>query len=113
MSMSRYRSKMDYSDAQSEGYSVRTIELSSAFVPSLAPPYPNVEEEQKKDIAILMSSLAIRDRYIDDLRQTRDSLSRQLGMREIIIECQERRIRSYREFLNEKASDKESARNSD
>ena len=100
MSMSRYRSKMNYSDAQSEGYSVRTIELSSAFVPSLAPPYPNIEDELRKDVAILQSSLAVRDEYIDRLRNRRDALMRELHMNELIIECQEARIRDYQQFFS-------------
>ncbi len=97
MTMSRYRSNTNYSEAQGKCYSVRTgaIELSSPFEPSLAPPYPNVEDEQKKDIAILMSSLAIRESYIDDLRKTRDSLQAELDLKEAYINSLKDSLRSY------------------
>jgi len=97
MSMSRYRSKPDYGAAPGRSYSVRagTIDLSSAFVPSLAPPYPSIEDEQKKDIAILMSSLAIRESYIDDLRKTRDSLQAELDLKEAYINSLEDSLKSY------------------
>ena len=97
MSMSRYRSNDNYSGAHGKRYSVRasSIDLSSAFVPSLAPPYPSIENEQKKDIAILMSSLAIRESYIDDLRKTRDSLQAELDLKEAYINSLKDSLRSY------------------
>jgi len=95
MSMSRYRSNDNYGETHGKSYSVRTIDLSSAFVPSLAPPYPSIEDEQKKDIAILMSSLAIRESYIDDLRKTRDSLQAELDLKEAYIGSLKDSLKSY------------------
>jgi chromosome segregation ATPase len=91
---------MDCDDAPSRGYSVRTIELSGAFVPSLAPPYPNIEDEQKKDIAILRSSLEIRDVYIDTLRAKRRSLIDRLDRKERDVEWLERRLESQKRDLD-------------
>ena len=98
--MSRYRSEMNYSEPQGQGYGVRTIELSGAFVPSLAPPYPNIEDEQKKDIAILVSSLEIRDVYIDTLRAKRRSLIDRLDRKERDVEWLERRLESHKRDLD-------------
>jgi len=97
MTMGRYRSETGNCAAPGRGYSVRAsaIELSAGFEPSLAPPYPSVEDEQKKDIAILMSSLAIRESYIDDLRKTRDSLQAELDLKEAYINSLKDSLRSY------------------
>jgi len=93
----RYRSETGSGAAQGRSYSVRTsaIEISGAFEPALAPPHPNVQEEQKKDIAILMSSLAIRESYIDDLRTTRDSLQAELDLKEAYINSLKDSLSSY------------------
>jgi hypothetical protein len=99
MSMSRYRSEMNYSEPQGQGYGVRTIELSGAFVPSLAPPYPSIEDELRKDVAILRSSLEIRDAYIDSLRARRRSLIDQLDRKERDAEWLERRLESQKSDL--------------
>jgi len=98
--MSRYRSEMDYGEPQGQGYSVRTIELSGAFVPSLAPPYPNIEDELRKDVAILRSSLEIRDVYIDTLRAKRRSLIDRLDRKERDVEWLERRLESQKRDLD-------------
>jgi hypothetical protein len=97
MSAESYRSNDSCGEAQGKRYSVRTgaIELSAGFDSSLAPPYPRVEDEQKKDIAILMSSLAIRESYIDDLRKTRDSLQAELDLKEAYINSLKDSLRSY------------------
>ena len=73
--------------------------FSGGFEPGLAGPYPSIEEELKKDVSILRSSLAIRDDYIDRLRETRDYLSRKLDVSLLIIEAQKRRISDYRNIL--------------
>jgi len=91
---------------ESDGYgssasdqSVKTYRFASVFVPSLAPPYPSIEDELRKDVAVLARSIDIRDRYIDDLREARDSLARKLDMRDLRIECLERDIGRYQEFF--------------
>jgi len=100
MSAESYRSKPDYGAAPGRSYSVRTIELSGGFDPSLAPPYPNLEDEQRKSIAMLASCVGARDVYIDGLRKRRDALLRELRMNELTIECQEARIRDYQQLFS-------------
>jgi len=97
MSAESYRSKPDYGAAPSRSYGVRTSasELSGAFVPSLAPPYPNLEDELRKDVAILRSSLDIRDNYIEELRKTRDSLQTELDLKEAYIGSLKDSLKGY------------------
>jgi len=96
--MNGYRSNMDFSEAPADGCSVRPIELSSAFVPSLAPPYPNIEDELRKDVAILRSSLEVRDRYIRELREERDSLQAELNDKEAYISSLKDSLEDYKGF---------------
>lgn len=96
--MNGYRSNMDLREAPAEGCSVRTIELSSAFVPSLAPPYPNIEDELRKDVAILRSSLEVRDRYIREIREGRDSLQAELNDKEAYISSLKDSLEDYKGF---------------
>jgi len=95
MSMSRYRSETDNGATPGRSYSVRTSELSGAFDPSLAPPYPNLEDELRKDVAILRSSLDIRDNYIEELRKTRDSLQTELDLKEAYIGSLKDSLKGY------------------
>jgi len=95
MSAESYRSKPDYGAAQGRSYSVRTSELSSAFDPSLAPPYPNLEDELRKSVAMLTSSIEARDIYIDSLRKTRDSLQTELDLKEAYISSLKDSLKSY------------------
>jgi CRISPR/Cas system-associated exonuclease Cas4 (RecB family) len=101
MTMPRYRSNTEYGEAQSKGYSVRTSEPSGAFVPSLAPPYPNLEDELRKSVVMLASCIEARDIYLDSLRKKRDALLRELRMNELVMECQEARIRDYQQLFSE------------
>ena len=113
MNMSRYRSKTDYGAAQGRSYSVRTSELSSAFVPSLAPPYPNVEDGLRKDVAILQNSLCVRENYIQDLRKTRDSLQAELDLKEVYIDALIDSIKSYQAFFSKSRIQKMLGKDSD
>jgi len=96
----------DYSGVQNLG-------ITRVFIPSLAPEYPSITDELKKDVAILAKSLDIRDRYIDDLRETRDFLRSKLENRDLQIEDFKSRIKRYQEFFyrtkeQEKNSDQKS-----
>lgn len=79
-----------------------TSGVTSGFVLSLAPLYPSIAEELKKDVAMLASSLKIRDDYIDNLRKARDSLASKLDFKLMQMESLERQIRSYQKFLQER-----------
>jgi hypothetical protein len=74
--------------------------FAAGFSLSLAGPYPSLEDELRKDVSILRSSLAVRDEYIDRLRKTRDSLAREIRVSQIVIDCQEQRIKSYQELFD-------------
>ena len=69
------------------------------FMPSLAQAYPSITDELKKDVAILSRSLSIREKYIDDLREAKDSLARKLDISEMHIETLEKGIKRYQEFF--------------
>jgi len=84
-----------------DGRSVKTYRFASVFVPSLAPPYPSIEDELRKDVAVLAKSLDIRDRYIDDLRETKDLLASELRIRDIRIEDLGSRIKRYQQLFRE------------
>jgi hypothetical protein len=73
--------------------------FAAGFSLSLAGPYPSLEEELRKDVSILRSSLAVRDEYIDRLRKARESLVREIRVKEIVIDCQEQRIKGYQQLL--------------
>lgn len=73
--------------------------LSSGFSLSSAPSYPAIEDELKKDVAILASSLEIRDNYIDELRKTRDSLITELDMKDTRIESLKKSLDIYKELI--------------
>jgi len=103
---------------ESDGYSasaggrsgIGKCRFAGVFVQSLAPPYPSIADELKKDVAILTSSLKLRERYIDDIRKARDRLERKLNISDMRIEALERDIKRYREFF-ERTREKE--KNSD
>ena len=94
-----FRTAADCESPRSRRGSYGPAGFSGGFEPGLAGPYPSIEEELKKDVSILRSSLAIRDDYIDRLRETRDYLSRKLDVSLLIIEAQKRRISDYRNIL--------------
>ena len=94
-----FRTAADCESPRSRRGSYGLAGFSGGFEPGLAGPYPSIEEELKKDVSILRSSLAIRDDYIDRLRETRDYLSRKLDVSLLIIEAQKRRISDYRNIL--------------
>ena len=94
-----FRTAADCESPRSRRGSYGPAGFSGGFEPGLAGPYPSIEEELKKDVSILRSSLAIRDDYIDRLRETRDYLSRKLDVSLLIIESQKRRISDYRNIL--------------
>ena len=76
--------------------------FSRGFVLAQAQPYPSIADELKKDVAILASSLRLRDDYIDKLRKTRDSLISKLDFETMKTESFEKQIKSYQEFFYEK-----------
>jgi hypothetical protein len=86
-----------YSSSQISDYA--TSGFGSGFSLALAPRYPAIEDELKKDVAILASSLEIRDLYIDELRKTRDSLVTELDMKETRIENLEESLDVYRDLI--------------
>jgi hypothetical protein len=73
--------------------------FAGGFALSLAPPYPSIEDELSKDVAILKRSLEIRDEYIDILRAKRRSLIEKLDGKERDIERLERRLESQKTDL--------------
>ncbi len=87
-----------YGKTSSDGYDSG---FSGGFVLAQAQPYPSIADELKKDVAILTSSLRIRDGYIDKLRKARDSLISKLDFATTKSESFEKQIRSYREFFCE------------
>lgn len=89
---------------------VQNIGITRVFIPSLAPEYPSITDELKKDVAILAKSLEIRDRYIDEFRETRDSLRSKLDIRDLQIEDLNKRVKRYQEFFYKT---KEQEKNSD
>jgi len=101
-----YHGSLGRADGPGEG-------LGGGFSLALAPAYPSIEDELKKDVAILRSSLAIRDDYIGRLREARDSLAKELRVQELVLESQEHRIRSYQEVFDKKQKDKEPGEISD
>jgi len=97
MTMSRYRSNDNYSEAHGKRYSVRAgaIEVSGPFDPALAPQHPDLEDAQRKTIAMLASCIDARNIYIDDLRKTRDSLQAELDLKEAYINSLKDSLKSY------------------
>ena len=87
--------------------------LGGGFSLALAPAYPSIEDELRKDVAILAGSLAVRDDYIARLREARDTLAKELRVQELVLESQEHRIRSYQEVFDKRQKDKESGEISD
>ncbi len=87
--------------------------LGGGFSLALAPAYPSIEDELKKDVAILRSSLAVRDDYIARLREARESLARELRVQEHVLESQEHRIRRYQQRFSDQQKDKEPGEISD
>ena len=88
--------RQSYSKTSSDDYASG---FSSGFILPLAQPYPSIADELKKDVAILTSSLRIRDDYIDKLRKTRDSLTSQLDFNLMQLESLEAQIKSYQELF--------------
>ena len=77
--------------------------VQSDFIKSMAPAYPSIEDELKKDVAILKSTLEIRDYYITKLREAKDSLTRDLHFREMEVESLEDELKRYKaKFLEAK-----------
>ncbi|GAF86001.1 unnamed protein product [marine sediment metagenome] len=109
--------EQDGDKSSSGDYSgVQNLGITRVFIPSIAPAYPSITDELKKDVAILAKSLEIRDRYIDELRETRDSLRSKLDIRGLQIENLKSRIRRYQEFFyktKEQEKEKEQEKNSD
>lgn len=107
----------DYQEAfqEQDGYrssagdqsGIKSYGFASVFVPSLAQAYPSITDELKKDVAILAKSLDIRDRYIDDLRETRDFLRSKLENRDLQIEDLKGRIKGYQKLFLYKREEKE------
>lgn len=107
----------DYQEAfqEQDGYKsstgdysgVQNLGITRVFIPSLAQAYPSITDELKKDVAILAKSLDIRDRYIDDLRETRDSLKSKLLIRDKQIDNIKSRIKRYQKFFLYKREEKE------
>jgi hypothetical protein len=94
-----YQDQGGYSSSASDQSCVKTYGLAGVFVPSLASAYPSITDELKKDVAILAKSLEVRERYIDDLRETRDKLARKLDIKEMQIGYLERDIKRYQQFF--------------
>ncbi len=88
-----------YRSSTGDQSGIKSYGFASVFVPSLAPAYPSITDEIKKDLAVLTKSLDIRDRYIDDLRETRDFLRSKLENRDLQIEDLKSRIGRYQQFL--------------
>jgi len=61
--------------------------------------YPSITDELKSDLAILKSSLDIKNDYIGNLKKSRDSLISKLDFKEIHIEDMEKRIKRYQQFF--------------
>jgi predicted RNase H-like nuclease (RuvC/YqgF family) len=95
-----FRTVADYSS------DIQKYRLTSVFIPSLAPAYPSITDELKKDVAILKTSLEIRDDYIDKLRKARDSLISNLDLKELHTEHLKDRIKRYQQLFY-KAKEKE------
>jgi len=83
----------------SAGNGGTALGFAGGFALSLAPPYPSIEDELSKDVAILKRSLEIRDEYIDTLRAKRRSLFDQLDRKERDVEWLERRLESQKRDL--------------
>jgi len=87
--------------------SVQNLGITRVFIPSIAPAYPSITDELKKDVAILKTSLEIRDDYIDRLREAKDSLTSKLDIRDLQIEDLKSRISRYENFFLYKREGKE------
>jgi hypothetical protein len=83
----------------SAGNSGTALGFAGGFALTLAPPYPSIEDELSKDVAILKRSLEIRDEYIDTLRAKRRSLIEKLDGKDRDIEWLERRLDSQKKDL--------------
>lgn len=96
-----------YRSSAGDQSGIKSYGFASVFIPSLAPAYPSITDELKKDVAILAKSLDIRDRYIDDLRETKALLKSKLENRDLHIEDLKSRIKRYQKFFLYKREEKE------
>lgn len=102
----------DYSPFPAESSSRQKCSFGDVFIQSLAPSYPSITDELKKDVAILKTSLEIRDDYIVRLREKRDSMTSKLDHKLQKIEYLEKQIKKYQEFFSRlKETGKETAIN--
>ena len=78
---------------------IKSYRLTSVFIPSLAPVYPSITDELRKDIAILKTYLEIRKGYIDKLIKAGDLLISKIDLKELHIESFKNRIKKYQKFF--------------
>jgi len=89
-----------YGSSSGGNSGVNSYKFSKVFVPSMAPAYPSIEDELKRDVTILTRSLELRGQYIDDLRDTKDRLVREIKIKDMEIEEMERSIKRYQEYFS-------------
>lgn len=107
---SRNGQKSPYGYRETFGYSKKfpAYTFSKPYRKTSVPAYPSVTDELRSDLQILKASLEIKNNYMKDLRESRDSLISKLNVKDIRIEDFEKRVKRYQEFFYKKrAGEKE------